>query len=144
MNKGDIAWQIPNGDTPQMYKDIFAKLGLTNVPPTGSASQAGLLVTKTLLIAGEGGGGHPLLHAYDKKTGENLAEIPLPATQSGIPMTYMYQGRQFVIVAVGRNGNQAAQLVAFAQPLPAPAGGGRGGRGGARGAAPAPGAVPQQ
>ena len=51
MNNGDIAWQVPNGgDTPQNIKDIFTKLGLTNVPPTGIPSQAALLVTKTLLF----------------------------------------------------------------------------------------------
>jgi quinoprotein glucose dehydrogenase len=136
MNKGDIAWQVPNGDTPQNIKDIFAKLNLTNVPPTGSPSQAGLVVTKTLLIAGEGSGGHPLLHAYDKKTGENLAEIPMPGTQTGVPMTYVYNNRQFILLPVG--GQPAGQLVAFALPLPAPEGG-RGGRGGrGRGGAPAP------
>ena len=51
MNKGEIAWQVPNGDTPPNIKDALAKLGLTNVPPTGFPSQAGLLVTKTLLLA---------------------------------------------------------------------------------------------
>jgi quinoprotein glucose dehydrogenase len=126
MNKGDIAWQVANGDTPQNIKDVFAKLGLTNVPATGSPSQAGILVTKTLLIAGEGSGGHALLHAYDKKTGENLAEIPMPGTQTGLPMTYTYQNRQFIVLPVG--GQPAGQLVAFAMPLPA-APGGRGGRG---------------
>jgi quinoprotein glucose dehydrogenase len=134
MNKGDIAWQVPNGDTPQNIKDIFAKLNLTNVPPTGSPSQAGLLVTKTLLIGGEGSGGHPLLHAYDKATGANLAEIPMPGTQTGVPMTYVYNNRQFILLPVG--GQPAGQLVAFALPLPAPAGG-RGGRGRGGAAAPA-------
>ena len=134
MNKGDVAWQIPNGDTPPNVKEIFAKLGLANVPPTGFPSQAGLLVTKTLLIGGEGGGGRPLLHAYDKKTGSNIAELPMPGTQSGLPMTYVYQNRQFIVLSVG--GQPAGQLVAFALPVPGAAGG-RGGRGG-RGAAPAP------
>ena len=107
MNKGDIAWQVPNGDTPQNIKDILTRLGITNVPPTGSQSQAGLLVTKTLLIAGEGSGGHPLLHAYDKKTGENIAELPMPGTQTGVPMTYTYQNRQFIVLplVVSRPGN---------------------------------------
>jgi quinoprotein glucose dehydrogenase len=127
MNKGEIAWQVPNGDTPQNIKDALAKLGLNNVSPTGSPSQAGLLVTKTLLIAGEGSGGHPLLHAYDKKTGENIAELTMPGNQTGIPMTYTYQNRQFILMPVG--GQPAGQMVAFALPLPAGQGGGRG-RGG--------------
>ena len=57
MNKGEIAWQIPNGDTPPAVKNNPALKGLT-IPKTGSPSQAGLLVTKTLLFAGEGAGGH--------------------------------------------------------------------------------------
>jgi hypothetical protein len=87
------------------------------------------VVTKTLLIGGEGGGGRPILHAYDKKTGENIAELPMPGTQSSVPMTYTYQNRQFIVMAV--TGRPAGQLVAFALPLPVPPGGGRGGRGGA-------------
>ncbi len=137
LNKGEVAWQIPNGDTPQNIKDVFAKLGLSNVPPTGSRAQASFVVTKTLLIGGEGGGGHPLLHAYDKKTGASIAELPMPGTQSGVPMTYMYQNRQFLVMSVG--GQPAGQLIAFALPVPGGAGGGRGGRGG-RGAPPAGGA----
>jgi hypothetical protein len=84
-----------------------------------------------------------LLHAYDKQTGADIAQIPMPAMQSGVPMTYMYQGRQFVLIAVGAGNNQAPQLLAYALPAPAAAAGGRGrGRGGAQapGAAPAGGA----
>src|SRR6267154_5949266 len=81
MNKGEIAWQVPNGDTPPAIKEALAKLGLTNVPPTGFPAQASFVVTKTLLIGGEGGGGRAILHAYDKKTGENLAELPMPGGQ---------------------------------------------------------------
>ena len=75
-----------------------------------------MIVTKTLLFAGEGGGGRPLLHAYDKKTGDNIAEIPMPGNQTGLPMTYMYQNRQFIVMSV--NGQPAGQLVAFALPVP--------------------------
>ena len=133
INKGEIAWQVPNGGTPDNIKEAFAKLNLTNVPPTGFPAQAGLLVTKTLLFGGEGSGGRPLLHAYDKKTGENIAELPMPGSQSAVPMTYVYQGRQFIVMAVaGRGAGQPGQLVAFAIPLPAPPPGrGRGAPGGA-------------
>jgi quinoprotein glucose dehydrogenase len=100
------------------------------------------MVTKTLLFAGDGT--NPLLHAYDKKTGEDIAQIPMPGMQTGVPMTYIHQGRQFVLVAAGANQQTGttAQLVAYALPLPAPAGG-RGGRG-ARGGAGGGGAAPQQ
>ena len=136
MNKGEIAWQVPNGGTPDNIKEAFARAGLTNVAPTGFPSQAGLLVTKTLLFGGEGSGGRALLHAYDKKTGDNLIELPMPGSQTGVPMTYVYQGRQFVVMPVA--GRPAGQLVAFALPLPpAPPGSGRG-----RGAPPAAAAAP--
>jgi quinoprotein glucose dehydrogenase len=136
MNKGEIAWQVPNGAaTPQNIKDALAKLGLNNVPPTGIPSQAGLMVTKTLLFGTEGSGGRPILHAYDKKTGENIAELTMPATSTGVPMSYMYQNRQFVVLSVG--GQPAGQIVAFALPVQgdgAGRGGGRGGRGRGAGA----------
>ena len=65
-----------------------------------------------------------------------LAEVAMPGTQTGVPMTYMYQNRQFVLMAVG--GQPAGQLVAFALPAAGGPGGGRGNRGGGRGAGPAP------
>jgi quinoprotein glucose dehydrogenase len=134
MNSGDIAWQVPNGAaTPQNIQGIFAKLGLSNVPPTGIPSQAGLLVTRTLLFGTEGTGGRPLLHAYDKGTGAHIGEVAIPGNASSVPMTYSYQGRQFIALAVA--GQPAGQLVALA--LPAPAAEGRGGRAGGGGAAPA-------
>jgi quinoprotein glucose dehydrogenase len=128
MNKGDIAWQVPNGGTPPNVKAALDKLGLTNVPPTGFPAQASFVVTRTLLLGGEGAAGRPILHAYDKKTGENIAEIAMPASQTAVPMSYMYQGRQFVVVSVG--GRPAGQLVALSLPVPAAATTGRG-RGGA-------------
>jgi quinoprotein glucose dehydrogenase len=139
MNKGDIAWQIPNGDTPQNVKDNAALKGIT-IPRTGSASNAGLLVTKTLLIAGEGSGGAPIFHAYDKATGAEIFQMPMPGPQTSLPMTYIWQGRQYIIMGVRGAATTAdrqgfgAQLVAWALPAPA-ADGGRGGRGG-RGGAP--------
>jgi quinoprotein glucose dehydrogenase len=143
MNKGTIAWQIANGDTPANVKNHPLLQGL-NIPKTGSPRLVGVMVTKTLLFAGDGT--NPFLHAYDKKTGEDIAQIPMPGMQTGVPMTYVHNGRQFILVAVGANAatGTAAQLVAYALPQPAAAGGagGRGARG-ARGAAPA-GQEPQQ
>ena len=140
MNKGDIAWQIPNGDTPANVKNNPALKGVT-IPKTGSPSQAGLLVTKTMLFAGEGGGGAPIFHAYDKATGAEIWQTPLPGPQSSLPMTYMLNGRQFIVLAArGNAGNPqtgapgfGAQLVAFALPQQGGRDGGRGGRGGGRG-----------
>ena len=127
MNKGEIAWQIPNGDTPPNVKNNPALKGL-NIPKTGSPSQAGLLVTKTMLFAGEGSGGLPVFHAYDKATGAEIWQAPLPGPQVSLPMTYMYQGRQYIVLGVRGSATSGAQLVAFA--LPRQDAGGRGGRGG--------------
>ena len=140
MNKGEIAWQIPNGDTPPAVKNNPALKGLT-IPKTGSPSQAGLLVTKTLLFAGEGAGGLAFFHAYDKATGAEIWQTPTPGPQTSLPMTYMHQGRQYVVVGVRGPTGTGAQLMAFALPREEPAGrGGRGGRAGGaggRGGAPA-------
>jgi quinoprotein glucose dehydrogenase len=130
MNKGEIAWQIPNGDTPPAVKNNPALKGLT-IPKTGSPSQAGLLVTKTLLFAGEGAGGQAFFHAYDKATGAEIWQTAIPGPQTSLPMTYMHQGRQFVVVGVRGGTGSGAQLMACALPREEPAGrGGRGGRGG--------------
>jgi quinoprotein glucose dehydrogenase len=129
MNKGTIAWQIANGDTPANVKNNPALQGL-NIPKTGSPRYVGLLVTKNFLFAGDGT--NPLLNAYDKKTGEIVAQLPMPGMQTGVPMTYLHQGRQFILVAVGAGTGTTAQLVAYALPAPGGGrgGGGRGGRGG--------------
>ena len=126
MNTGDVAWMIPNGDTPPNIKSNPALAGV-NIPKTGSPSVAGLLVTKTLLIAGEGSGGQPVLHAYDKATGEEVWQTALPAAQTSIPMSYMVNGRQFVVMGVRGAQGGSAQLVAFAIPRAAPPAAGRGG-----------------
>jgi quinoprotein glucose dehydrogenase len=115
MNRGDIAWQIPNGDTPPAVRDNPALAGL-EIPPTGSPSHAGLLVTRTLLFAGEGPGGQPVFHAYDKLTGEEVWRTDLPGAQTALPMTYQHNGRQFVVVGVRSGSAATAQLVAFALP----------------------------
>ena len=119
MNKGEIAWQIANGDTPPAIKNNPALQGL-NIPRTGSPSHAGILVTKTLLFAGEGWGGQPVFRAYDKATGQIIWETPIPAgTQTSLPMTYMHQGRQYIAFTAGTAGTTPAQLVAFAIPTAA-------------------------
>jgi len=113
MNTGEHAWMVPNGDTPD---DVLANPALAGVdiPQTGKMSRATLLVTKTLLIAGEGWGGDPVLRAYDKATGAVLGKIDLPGATGAKPMTYMIEGRQFIVVSVGRPG--PAEFIALALP----------------------------
>ncbi|HEV2985892.1 MAG TPA: pyrroloquinoline quinone-dependent dehydrogenase [Vicinamibacterales bacterium] len=122
LNSGNNVWMVPNGDTPESIKNHPALSGL-NIPRTGAPERAGLVVTKTLLFAGEGaglfgtagnlGGGGPMFRAYDKKTGAIVSEFKLPANQNGVPMTYMLDGRQYIVMAIGARG-MPGELVALA------------------------------
>jgi quinoprotein glucose dehydrogenase len=117
MNSGDHLWQVPNADTPESIANNPALKGVT-LPRTGVPSRSGLVLTKTLLFVGEGDGGGPTLYALDKKTGEVVARIELPNTQSGVPMTYEHNGKQYIALFVSGRG-KPTELVAFALP-PAP------------------------
>ena len=145
MNKGDIAFTIPNGDTPPNIKAALEAAGVQNAQPTGSPSQAHLLVTKNFLFATEGSGGQAILHAYDKKTGANIWQSAMPAGPgTGIPMTYALQGKQYIVHAARGDQGGGAQIVAWTiAPPPAAGGAGRGGRGG-RGGPPQGGAAEPQ
>jgi quinoprotein glucose dehydrogenase len=118
LNKGDIVWQIAHGDTPDNIKNNPALQGLT-IPRTGRQGRIGTLVTKTLLIAGEGGFATTssgkrgaMLRAYDKATGADAGAVYMPAPQTGSPMTYMVNGTQYISVAIGGAG-YPAQLLTF-------------------------------
>jgi quinoprotein glucose dehydrogenase len=120
LDKGEILWQIAHGDTPDNVRNHPALKGL-NIPRTGQAGIIGTLVTKTLLIAGEAQAttaGHPrgaLLRAYDKATGKDAGAVLMPAQQSGSPMTYMLNGKQYIVIAVG-GGGYPGELIAFRLP----------------------------
>ena len=123
LNTGDLAWQVPNGPTPDWVKNHPLLKGVTNLPQTGSLGRAPLLmVTKTLLFSGSGYETDPAaFRAYDKKTGALIWEVPTtPGPPTGVPMTYMYRGKQYVLVAVEGNAatRQATQVLAFAIPDP--------------------------
>ena len=114
LTTGEHRWMIANADTPP---EVAERLGLdpATLPRTGVASRAGLLVTRTLLFAGEGLTGGHTFRAHDKTTGEILAELELPGPQTGLPMSYVHEGRQYVVVAVGGGADPPA-LVALALP----------------------------
>ena len=122
LNTGDHLWMVPNGDTPDCVKDHPALSGV-EIPRTGKPERSGILVTRTLMFAGEGAGvfatptwaGGPMFYAYDKRTGDIVWEFELPKNQSGIPMTYMVDGRQYIAMAVSARG-EPAELVALALP----------------------------
>ncbi len=114
LSDGTLAWTVPNADTPE---GVAERLGIdpSLVPRTGVVSRAGVLVTRTLLFAGEGASGTNKFRALDKATGATIAELELPNTQVGLPMTYMHEGRQYIVVSVG-GGGEPAELVALALP----------------------------
>jgi quinoprotein glucose dehydrogenase len=115
MHTGEHAWMIPNGPTPDEVVNNTALAGV-DIPPTGRATRAMLLATKTLLFGTDGWGGTPVLRAYDKATGEEIAAIELPGASGGLPMSYAVDGRQFIAISVA--GERGAELVTLALPLP--------------------------
>jgi quinoprotein glucose dehydrogenase len=121
LNKGEILWQIAHGETPDNVRNHPALKGL-NIPRTGRPGMIGTLVTKTLVIAGEGGFATALsgqrgamLRAYDKATGQEAGAVYMPAPQSGSPMTYMLNGKQYIVLAVS-GGSYSGELIAFRLP----------------------------
>jgi quinoprotein glucose dehydrogenase len=121
LDKGDITWQIAHGETSDNIKNHPALKGL-NIPRTGRPGLIGVLTTKSLVIAGEAGffttpSGvrGAMLRAYDKATGKEVGAVYIPAPQTGSPMTYMLNGEQYLVLAIG-GGNYSAELVAFKLP----------------------------
>jgi len=121
LDKGELTWQVPHGDTPDNVRNHPALRGL-NIPKTGQAGNVGLAITKTLVVVGDPGvtttPDHPrgaMLRAYDKATGKEVGAVWMPAAQSGSPMTYMANNRQYIIVAVS-GGNYSGEYIAYALP----------------------------
>ena len=114
LNTGEHLWRVPDGDTPASVKNHPALKGVT-LPVTGKETHANVLVTKSLLFYGEGRGADPWLHALDKKTGKEVARVEIPATTNTAPMTYMHNGRQYIVLSVA-GPEHPAELVALALP----------------------------
>lgn len=113
MNTGEHAWMRPNGPTPENVLSNPALEGI-EIPETGRATRAMLLATKTLLFGTDGWGGTPVLRAYDKATGDEIASIDLPGASSGLPMSYAINGRQYLVLPVA--GERGGELVALTLP----------------------------
>ena len=131
MNEGEHVWMVPNGDGPRDHPAIKH----LNLGPLGNPGRPAPLVTKTLLFVGDGrtntvGGGRippdmppetaissgdNKFRGYDKATGETVWETELPAGTTGPPVTYMFEGKQYLVVAIGDR-LHAAELIAFALP----------------------------
>jgi quinoprotein glucose dehydrogenase len=123
LDRGEIVWQVPHGDTPDNVRNHPALKGL-NIPKTGQAPTGGIgvMVTKTIVAIGD-----PqitttpdhlrgaMFRGYDKTNGKEIGAIWMPAPQSGSPMTYLAGGKQYIVVAIS-GGNYSGEYLAFALP----------------------------
>jgi quinoprotein glucose dehydrogenase len=121
LKKGELLWQVAHGETPDNIRNHPLLKGL-KIPRTGRQGRIGTLVTRTLVIAGEGGfftapDGRrgAMLRAYDKATGSEVGSVFMPAPQTGSPMTYMLNGRQYIVIAISGQGFPG-ELMAFRLP----------------------------
>ncbi len=120
LNKGERAWMVANGDGPRDNPAIKS----LNLGPLGQAVRSSAIATKTLLFVTEGdqinprtppGGGGRKFRALDKDTGKTLWEIEFEAGANGAPMTYLFNGKQYVVLAIGGQ-RHPAELVALSLP----------------------------
>ncbi len=120
LNRGELRWTVANGDGPRFHPELKA----LNLPPLGQSVRAAPLVTKTLLFVSEGdqinvrtppNGGGKKIRAYDKATGQAVWETALEAGSTGTFMTYLHQGKQYVVIAIG-GFQHPAEIVAFSLP----------------------------
>ena len=121
LNTGTLKFQVPHGDTPDAVRNHPMLKGL-NLPKTGQPGSVGIMITKTLAVAGDpqvtappGRARGAMLRAYNKQTGEQVGEVLMPAQITGHPMTYRIAGRQYIIVGVS-GGNYTGEYIAFALP----------------------------
>lgn len=110
LNRGEIAWQVPLGEVPEL-----TALG---VPPTGTENYGGPVVTAGGLVF-IAASKDERLRAFDARTGAVLWQASLPAGGYATPSTYAVNGRQFVVIACGggKLGTKSGDAyVAFALP----------------------------
>jgi quinoprotein glucose dehydrogenase len=120
LNRGVQAWMVANGNGPRDHPAIKH----LNLPPLGHASRGAIAVTRTLLFAPDGdqinvrvppGGGGRNFRVLDKATGATVWETEMPAGVTGAPMTYMHNGKQYVVMAIGGR-DHPAEFVAYSLP----------------------------
>jgi len=119
MNSGEHLWMMANAATPDDILNHPKLQGVELPERTGRGDRGALLVTKTLLFAGEGAGlyggqtgGGRMFRAHDKLSGEIVSEVELPAKQTGLPITYAIDGVQYIVVPIGDTGHPG-ELVAL-------------------------------
>ena len=121
LNAGEILWRVANGDGPRDHPALRD----LDLPPLGQAARVSPLVTSTLVFLGEGvdrgmvllpeNVGGKLFKAYDKATGAVVAEVELPGGVSGAPISYMADGRQYIVMPIAWSG-MTSEWVALALP----------------------------
>lgn len=121
LDKGEITWQVAHGETPDAIRNHPLLKGM-NLPRTGQTGGVVTAVTKTLVLAGDPQvtttADHPrgaMLRAYDKNTGKEVGAVYMPAQQSGGIMTYMVNGKQYIVVAVS-GGAYSGEYIAYSLP----------------------------
>lgn len=120
LKTGKMLWQSVHGETPDIIKNHPLLKGIA-IPRTGQSGILGTLTTKTLVICGdaglftdETGRKGARLRAYDKATGQEVGAVFSPKPQTGAAMTYMYEGRQYIVNAVSTGAG--AELIAYRLP----------------------------
>ena len=122
LNKGEIVWQIAHGETPDNIRNHPALQGPDDSAHRPAAAGSARWSRRRWSIAGEGGfftlpDGRrgAMLRAYDKATGAEVGAVYMPAPQTGSPMTYMLNGKQYIVVAISGQGFPG-ELIAFRLP----------------------------
>ena len=118
MNTGDIAFQIPTGETPDRIRNNPALEGV-DIGDTGTGNAITMVATRNLLVYSDmdHDGETALLYAIDKQSGEELGRIGVPAQSRYGMSSWMHDGHQYIILQTG------AKLTAIALPAAQPGGG---------------------
>ncbi len=124
LNQGEILWSVPNGDGPRDHPTLRD----LDLPKLGQPGRVSPLLTRSLVFLGEGGNagvvvlnnlyggaGGKMFRAYNKATGEVVWEKELPGGTTAAPMTYMVDGRQYIVATLGWE-DMPSEYVALALP----------------------------
>ena len=115
MNTGERVFEVPVGEAWDQLKRHPALQGV-DLSGVSARDRAVMMATGSLLLATEGTDGPAVLNAHDKRTGEELGSVALPAPGMYGMMTYMHEGRQYIVVQVARGGQLPGSLAALALP----------------------------
>ena len=115
MNTGERVFEVPVGEASDQLKRHPALQGV-DLSGVSGQGKAVMMATGSLLLATQGARGPGVLNAYNKQTGDELGSVELPAPGMYGMMTYMHEGRQYIIVQIARGGQFPGSLAALALP----------------------------